>query len=202
MELVPSNLLLVACLLSLLVMVRMRRIKRRAPQASRAEQMDTVLAWPPTLIPLLTTDQRLAYLLLRSALPDDLILTQVPLTRFIRVPTRQSEGVWLQKAGRLRVDLLLCDAAGLATGAVAVCPPAESARARDRRERVQRVLQAAGITMHIWTAGRLPDIDAVRDQLGNPAAIKRVVSPLPESVFDMSDVAPLPEVTELGDLTH
>ena len=202
MELVPSNLLLVACLLSLLVMVRMRRSGRATPHLSKAEQMDTVLAWPPTIVPLLTADQRQAYALLRSALPDDLILPQVPLTRFIRVPTRRSEGVWLQKAGRLRVDLLVCDDAGLATTAVAVCAPAESARARDRRERVKRVLQAAGITMHVWPAGRFPDIEGVRAQLGDRAAVERVVSPLPESVFDVSDVAPLPEVTELGDLTH
>ena len=202
MELVPSNLLLVACLLSLLVMVRVRRSQRAAPRLSKAEQMDTVLAWPPTIVPLLTADQRQAYRLLRSALPDDLILSQIPLTRFIRVPTRRSEGVWLQKAGRLRVDLLVCDAAGLATAAVAVSAPTESARARDRRERVKRVLQATGITMHVWAAGRLPDVEDVRAQLGNSAAVERVVSPLPESVFEMSDVAPLPEVTELGDLTH
>ena len=201
MELVPSNFVLIACLLSLLVMVRMRRHRRGAKRFSNAEQLDTVLAWPPTIVAPLNDHERQAYRLLRSALPDDLILAHIPLAKFIRVPTRRSEDVWLKKAGRLRVDLLLCDEAGLATAAVAVRAPQEPSRVSDRRERIQRVLQAAGITMHVWTAGRLPDIEEVRGQLGDRAASRRVVSPLPESVFSMTDATPLPEVTELGDLT-
>jgi hypothetical protein len=200
MELVPSNFVLVACLLSLLVMVRVRRHRRGSARASSAEQLDTVLAWPPTIVAPLNPDEREAYRLLRSALPNDLILSHIPLARFIRVPARRSEGVWLKKAGRLRVDLLLCDAEGLATAAVAVRAAREPSRATDRRERVQRVLQAAGITLHVWTAGRFPDLEEVRGRFSQPAASRRAVSPLPESAFDVTDAAALPEVTELGGL--
>jgi hypothetical protein len=186
MELVPSNIVLVACLLSLFVMVRVRRGQLGRHRGSSAERLDTVLAWPPTRATALNDDQRQAYRLLRSALPDDLILAHIPVARFIRVPTRQSQGVWLKKAGRLSVDLLLCDANGLAIAAIEVRALEEPARAGDRRARIQRVLQAAGIPVHVWTAGRLPDVDEIRTQLGPRAA-------------STGEGGPVPAVTALGD---
>jgi hypothetical protein len=189
MELVPSNVVLVACLLSLLVMVRVRRSRLGTQRTSSAERLDTVLAWPPTRAAALNAGEREAYRLLRTALPDDLILAHVSLARFVRVPARRSQGVWLKKAGRLSVDLLLCAEDGLAIAAVELRAPDESDRAAERRARVQRVLQAAGIPVHVWTTGRLPDVDEARSQLSTHSA--------PEG-----DGGRVPTVSALGDLAR
>ena len=46
---------------------------------------------------------------MRKAMPRQLVLAQVPLARFISVPTRHSYSDWLTRVGRLTVDLLVCD---------------------------------------------------------------------------------------------
>src|SRR5687767_6569828 len=74
-----------------------------------AENLDTMAAWPPTATRVLTTVERQAYDVLRSALPAHMILAQVPLQRFIKVPTRNSYAEWLRRVGHLSADLLVCD---------------------------------------------------------------------------------------------
>ena len=46
-----------------------------------------------------------------KALPDYMVLAQVPLARFMRVPTRHSYAEWLKRVGHLSADLLVCDTA-------------------------------------------------------------------------------------------
>jgi hypothetical protein len=58
----------------------------------------------------LTIGERRAYELLRTALPGFLVLAQVPLGRFLRVPTRHSHAEWMQRVGSLSADLLVCNA--------------------------------------------------------------------------------------------
>ena len=176
MELVPSNVVLVACVLSLLVMVRIRQPSGGTQAASNAERLDTVLARPPSKVTALNHDERQAYRLLRSALATDLILAHIALARFIFVPTRQSHGVWLKKAGRLSADLLVCDEDGHALAVLEVRSPDEPARTSDRRARMQRVVQAAGITVH--TCGRRDNCRTSRRFEANSLP-SRLAKPIP-----------------------
>ena len=151
----PASVLLLLTLLA----VRMRRRHGRAPQR---EALDTVAGWPPEAARVLTVAERQAYDLLRRALPGFLVLAQVPLSRFIRVPARHSYGEWLQRVGALNADLLLCDAGSRVLAVIDIRAQQESERARRRHDRMARVLRAAGIQVLAWREGALPSVAEVR----------------------------------------
>jgi DNA primase len=43
------------------------------------------------------------------ALPDHVVLSQVPLSRFIKVPKRHSYAEWLRRLGYQSVDFVVCE---------------------------------------------------------------------------------------------
>ena len=161
----PVTVILLLTLLA--VSVRHRMTGRR----DRREVLDTVAAWPPEPARVLTITERQAYDLLKRAMPGYLVLGQVPLARFIRVPTRHSYSDWLQRVGSLSADLLLCDAGSRVLTVVDVRPATESERSRRRHERMARVMRAANIPVHVWREGALPSKADVR------TAMAQVIGP-------------------------
>lgn len=155
--------LLVSGLLMLLLLARRRKAGADAGHAPDSDLLDTVQAWPPQAVRVMTLPERLAYGTLRRALPRHLVLAQVPLSRFISVPTGNSYGQWLTRAGRLNVDLLVCDASSRVIAAVEVRPPEQTQRSVARHHRVAQVLEAAGVKVHVWRETDLPSIAAVRE---------------------------------------
>jgi hypothetical protein len=158
---------LLAALL-LLPLLIWRRRQARTPRAAdpRREALDTVQAWPPEAARVLTVDERQAYDLLRQALPGFLVLAQVPLSRFLRVPTRHSYTEWMQRVGGLSADLLVCDAGSRVLAVIDIRPVDQTERSRRRHERMVRVLEAAGILVQTWREGKLPSASDVRQLIG------------------------------------
>lgn len=144
-------------------------LRRRSspPRPPEERRLDTVAAWPPAATRILTSAERQAYATLERALPGYMILAQVPLARFLKVPTRNSYTEWLRRMGTQCADLVVCDMASEVLAVVNVQPPAgaESERARKRLNRMARVLKAAGIPMHVWTDNALPSVEAAREML-------------------------------------
>jgi hypothetical protein len=140
----------------------------RRPHAMDA--LDTVDAWEPNGTRVLSASERLAYALITRALPEYMVLAQLPLSRFIRVPTRYSYSEWLKRVGSLSADLVVCDRSSEVIAVVEVRAPRESPRSRERLERMRRVLKAAHIKLLVWNEGDLPTPSAVRDQLLPAAA--------------------------------
>jgi hypothetical protein len=93
----------------LLTCSSVRRRGRSGSPAQGRDALDTVQDWPPEPARVMTVQERQAYELLRRALPGYMVLAQVPLSRFVRVPTRHSYTEWLQRVGTLSADLLVCD---------------------------------------------------------------------------------------------
>jgi hypothetical protein len=157
-----------AALLLLPLLLIWRRRQARTPRAAdpRREALDTVQAWPPEAARVLTIDERQAYDLLRSALPGFLVLAQVPLSRFLRVPTRHSYTDWMQRVGGLSADLLVCDAGSRVLAVIDIRPADQTERSRRRHERMVRVLEAAGILVQTWREGKLPNVADVRQLIG------------------------------------
>ena len=165
-------LLLVAGLAGLLYLWLRFRHKRTeiddaGGHASRADALDTVAGWPPEATRVLTTPERRAYSLLFNALPDYMILAQVPVSRFIRVPTRNSYTEWMRRVGQSCADLVVCDKGSQVIAVVEVRRPAprEGDRSRRRHERMDRVLRKAGIRVLEWNEEALPHPDTVREQV-------------------------------------
>ncbi len=141
--------------------------KPRKPSVGRPralDAVDTVIGWPPEATRVLTLRHQRAFEVLRRALPDHLVLAQVPISHFVRVPTRNSYVEWMRRVGHVCVDLMVCDAASNVIAVIEVRPAdrVETERARKRHQRVERVLRAGGIPLHVWTESLLPDPAAVR----------------------------------------
>jgi len=157
-----------AALIAGLSLWRKRRLAAlAAAQRRRTEDLDTLSSWEPQPTRVLRPGEQLAMVVLSRALPDYVVLAQVPLARFIRVPQRHSYTEWLRRVGQLSPDLLVCDPTTQVLAAVEVSRPngKVSERASRRLERMRRVLKAAGIPLHIWTEGQLPSTQAAREAI-------------------------------------
>ncbi len=185
-----------ATLLLLLALVLLR-LRQRVQQRRERQQevVDTLTGWPPESVRVLSITERQAYDLLRRAMPGFLVMAQVPLARFIRVPARRSYTEWLQRVGSLSADLMLCDSGSRVLAVIDIRNAQESERSRRRHERMARVLRAARIPVYEWREGHLPTATEARGAFApllGPAAsgIKPTVSrPMP--------LMPLPEMMEL-----
>jgi len=154
--------LTVSALLLAWVWARRRGSRPKSPKRSREESLDTVQSWTPQAVRVLTLPERQAYDLMRKAMPSRLVLAQVPLARFISVPTRHSYSDWLTRVGRLTVDLVVCDKSSRVVAVVDIRTDGQSERSIRRHERMQQVLQAAGIRVMQWRAEALPSPAEVR----------------------------------------
>jgi len=141
--------------------------------AAASDGVDTIIAWPPQATRVLTTPERQAYDLLRNALPAHMILAQVPLQRFIKVPTRNSYAEWLRRVGHLSADFVICDRHSQVIAVVELRADDQqlSGRARRRRDRLLKVLTAAQIPVHQWSSAALPSVDAAREAIAPPTPV-------------------------------
>jgi hypothetical protein len=89
-----------------LIMLRRRPAQRGRSRSERQETLDTVASWQPEAARVLTAAERKAYETVRKALPSHMVLAQVPLSRFLKVPTRHSYSQWLSRVGSLNADLV------------------------------------------------------------------------------------------------
>lgn len=147
---------------------------RKPGRPAAYDSLDTVLDWEPGSTRLLTHSEREAYHLLCKALPDHMILAQVPVARFIKVPTRNSYAEWLRRVGSLCVDLVVCDMASHVLAVVEIRQPSaqEADRTRRRHNRMDKVLRASHIPVHVWQDGALPQVQAVRETILGPDATR------------------------------
>ncbi|GAB1388921.1 MAG: hypothetical protein AMXMBFR78_00290 [Rubrivivax sp.] len=190
-----------AGVLALLIMLLVARMRGRQ-QGKRGvrETLDTVQAWPPEAARVMTVQERQSYELLRRALPGYMVLAQVPLSRFLRVPTRHSYAEWLQRVGSHSADLLVCDTGSRVLAVIDVRAEDESARSRNRHERLGRVLRAAGIRVHVWREGHLPTPAEVRTALAHDLVRgSGPMQPVSTSSRPMP-LIPIPETQELDAL--
>lgn len=196
-----------ATVLLLLAWLAMRMRQRQSAQRSQSrEALDTVASWPPEAARVLTIAERQAYELLRRAMPGFLVLAQVPLSRFIRVPARHSYIDWLQRVGSLSADLLVCDAGSRVLAVIDIRSPGESERSRRRHERMARVLRKAGVHVITWSEDALPAPAEVRHAMtavvggaAVAAAAAKAAAPVNSRPMPLIPVPDIAEVLSEGD---
>lgn len=157
-----------AAVLALLItyaLMRRRPSKSRTRGTARNDALDTVADWPPEAARVMTTPERKAYEITRRALPQQMVLSQVPLSRFLRVPTRHSYSQWVSRVGCLNADLVVCDQGSHVIAVIDIRPAQQSSRARQRHERMSRVLRAAHVNVLTWSEAALPSVAEVRTQM-------------------------------------
>jgi hypothetical protein len=168
------------------------RAKKKRPE----EELDTVQAWPPQAVRIMTAPERKAYEILRRALPQHMVLAQVPLSRFVSVPVRHSYVEWLDRVGRLSVDLLVCDFSSRIIAAIEIRGAEETPRARQRHERMSQVLRAAGLKVHVWPVLDLPSLGEVREMFGITSE-GTASQPMPLMDKSGRTAIPVPEMQEI-----
>ncbi len=154
-------------ILVLVIALRSRRRVEVQNSDPGGDRLDTVAAWPPEATRLMTRHEVAAFGILSRAFPDHIVLSQVPLARFLKVPRRNSYNEWLRRMGSQCADLVLCDMSSLVLAVIHIQPPAGQAseRAQARLARMTRVLKHADIPLGVWTENALPSADAARDSL-------------------------------------
>jgi hypothetical protein len=175
----------VLALLITYVLMRRRPSKSRR-NAPRSEALDTVADWPPEAARVMTTPERKAYEITRRALPQQMVLSQVPLSRFLRVPTRHSYSQWVSRVGCLNADLVVCDQGSRVLAVIDIRPAQQSSRARHRHERMTRVLRAAHINVLTWSEGSLPSVAEVRAQMAP------LLQDSPQGAMNLGGSRPMP----------
>jgi hypothetical protein len=112
----------------------------------------------------MTAAEQQAYDTLREALPEYIVLSQVPLSRFIKVGTRYSYAEWLRRVGNQCADLVVCNGSSKVLAVVEIRNKTSDShpRAAKRNARKARSLKAAGVAMHVWPEQALPSVAKVR----------------------------------------
>ncbi|MEN9628086.1 MAG: hypothetical protein RJA10_1313 [Pseudomonadota bacterium] len=192
-----STALAAATALLLALLLARRRGRRNQSRGSVRDALDTVQDWPPEPARVMTVQERQSYELLRRAVPGYMVLAQVPLSRFVRVPTRHSYSEWLHRVGSLSADLLVCDTGSRVLAVIDVRANDESSRSRRRHERLARVLNAAKVRVHVWREGNLPTPAEVRTALAHD--LLRGTGPM-QPVATPSRPMPLIPVPEMQEL--
>lgn len=144
-----------------------------SPQPVRPA-LDTLAAWEPQATRVLTAAECQAFNVLARAYPQHVILAQVPIARFLRVPTRHSYREWLRRVGTQCADLVLCDPRSQVLAVVSVRESGpQSEGSLKRHARMNRVLGAADIPLYTWVEGALPSPEGARRQIGVDPYVER-----------------------------
>ncbi len=197
----PTAVLAIAAILVLVLsFVAGRRRRPVARPSSRREAQDAAAEFTPQAARVLTVAERQAHTLLRQAMPGYLVLAQVPLSRFLGVPAKQSE--WLQAIAGLSADLLLCDSGSRVLAVIDVRPARLSENSKRRHERMTTLLRKAGIKVLSWQAEALPDVALARHQLLPMLAAPSAAREQASSNSRPMPLIPVAEILAEGDKDH
>jgi Protein of unknown function (DUF2726) len=167
----------------------------QAQNAHAPEHVDTVIGWQPRATRLMTAAEQQAFDTLREALPEYMVLSQVPLSRFIKVGTRYSYAEWLRRVGNQCADLVVCNRSSKVLAVVEIRSKIADSepRAAKRHARKARSLKAAGVAMHIWAEQGLPSAAKVRALLWSSSDATTELTGLAPAA--MANVVQLPTKT-------
>jgi hypothetical protein len=122
--------------------------------------------WALTARPVFNGSERRLYLLLREALPQQLILAKLPLVRFCQPTDPQQVRFWFGLLGNSHVSFAVCSHNGCVLAALDL----EGERPPTQRLITikQSTLGAAGIRYLRCTAGRMPSVPELQRLLPSP----------------------------------
>ncbi|MEO6031431.1 MAG: DUF2726 domain-containing protein [Burkholderiaceae bacterium] len=198
--LIAASVLLLALLLWWLM--RRRGVGTGATGSATSDRIDTLIGWPPQAMRILTSQERIAYGTLTRALPDHMVLAQVPLARFLNVAKRQSYTDWLRRIGYQCVDFVVCDMSSQVVAAIDLqsSSPQINERARKRQTRMARTLKAAKIPLLVWFENSLPGTEAAREAVLQQAAVRAEAeaAAVPAASYPAASTTRQPEPAQPG----
>ena len=188
----------VLCLVLALLAWRLRKrrpaagkpkAKARTDRPNSREGVELLARYHPSAVRVLTAFEREAFDLVRAALPQHIVMAQVPLMRYLKVQDKRTEDDWLRGLSMLSADILVCDSSSRPVIAVEILPPNPGPRAQERHERMRQLLEGVGVRVLIWQEARLPAAEQARTQL--QAALESAGAPAARQKPSRGDVPPV-----------
>ena len=176
--------LMVAVVVLLVAWLLLRRSSSSTSEQAIADRLDTVIGWPPKAARILNSRESTALAALTQGLPECIVLAQVPLSRFVSVPKRNSYAEWLRRIGNQCADFVVCDSGAQVIAVVELQALEFSERSQKRLQRMTRTLEAAQIPLHLWREDNLP----------TPAQLRQAILPRQPS-SPGAPTAPEPELS-------
>lgn len=122
--------------------------------------------WPYYLKPCLSNPEQVVFHRLVTAMPDQIILSQVGLSRLLGVKKSHKFSEWHNKINRMSVDFVICD---MAAGVQHVIELDDSTHKRADRivadTKKDKALLDAGMKVIRWNVKNIPSVDEIREQL-------------------------------------
>ena len=128
--------------------------------------------WPFFAKKPLSPPEQVLYFRLVRALPDQIVLAQVQLSRILGVKKGDNYQSWLNRISQLSADFVVCakDASVLVELDDA---SHQSERRREADRRKTRALEAASLKIIRWKVTQLPDEAIIRSTVLPPATLSR-----------------------------
>ena len=128
--------------------------------------------WPFRVKKPLTKVEQVLYFRLIDALPDLIVLAQVPLSGFLRVRKGRTWREWHNRISQKSVDYLICERDFRVVMAIELDDASHDSPSRAHADASKnRALTSAGVTLIRWRTTAMPDeaairsiVDDVRDQ--------------------------------------
>lgn len=126
--------------------------------------------------PFITVPEQTLYFRLTKALPEHIILAQVNLPRFIE--TKNSSFKYYAKIKELSIDFLVCSKDFSITAAIELDDSSHNrTKQKERDEKKNKALKAAGIQLIRWNIKTLPDERKIQADIFKNKEIKKTDSP-------------------------
>jgi len=120
-------------------------------------------AWPFYVRKPLSAPEQVLYFRLCKALPENIVLAQVGLSRFLGVKKGNNFQAWMNRINRMSADFVVC---AKDSSVLAVVELDDSTHERAHRKQADakkdKAIAAAGIRIVRWNVKTIPDDSAIR----------------------------------------
>lgn len=152
--------LLVLVVVIIVIVVALLFLKAKSQISSGSE------VWPFYSKKLLSSPEQILYFRLIEALPENIILAQVQLSRFLGVKKGHNFHSWSNRINRMSADFVVCNKD---SSIVAVIELDDSTHDKPDRQaadaKKDKALEAAEIKIIRWQAKSMPDITSIKSAL-------------------------------------
>jgi Protein of unknown function (DUF2726) len=122
--------------------------------------------WPFSLRRPLTEPEQVLYFRLCQALPDNIVLAQVGMSRFLSVRRGYNARAWYNRINRMSVDFLVCTKDASVVAAVELDDASHQHPDRVSADaKKELALNAAGVRLLRWKVDAMPDEAAIQRSL-------------------------------------
>jgi very-short-patch-repair endonuclease len=130
---------------------------------ARSSDATSTGRWPFSLRRPLTEPEQVLYFRLCQALPDNIVLAQVGMSRFLSVRRGYNARAWYNRINRMSVDFLVCTKDASVVAAVELDDASHQHPDRVSADaKKELALNAAGVRLLRWKVDAMPDEAAIQ----------------------------------------